>query len=36
VVGLDIAHRTFWVDAGADLDEQKVADFLELGALSGR
>ena len=30
------AYRTFWVDAGADWDEQKVAEFLELGGTGGR
>jgi DNA invertase Pin-like site-specific DNA recombinase len=26
------AYRTFWVDPGADWDEQKVPEFLEIGA----
>ena len=25
------AHRTFWVDPGADWDEEKTAEFLEIG-----
>jgi hypothetical protein len=25
------AYTTFWLDAGSDWDEQKVAQFLELG-----
>ena len=26
------AYRTFWVDPGADWDEEKTAEFLEIGA----
>lgn len=25
------AYRTFWVDPGADWDEEKVAEFLAMG-----
>jgi len=25
------AYRTFWVDPGADWDEEKTAEFLEIG-----
>jgi hypothetical protein len=29
------AYRTFWVDPGADWDEEKTAEFLELAPTAG-
>ena len=29
------AYRTFWVDPGVDWDEEKTAEFLEIGVVAG-